>query len=184
MESMEVDELTLRTPERDIEDSGFRESFEAFYTRESKAVIGLAYVLSGSRSGAEDLAQDGFLAAFRDWDRIAGYDDPGAWVRRVVANRAVSGFRRRKAETKALIRIRPDEHLVPEIPAESDVLWKEVRRLPRRQRQVIALRYLDHRPIAEVALILDCSANTVKTHLMRAKQELARRLDLEEERSQ
>jgi len=180
---MEVDELTLRTPERDIEDSGFKESFEAFYVRESRAVIGLAYVLSGSRSGAEDLAQEGFLAAYRQWEMIARYDDPGAWVRRVVANRAISGFRRRQAEAKALIRIRSAEHVVPEIPAESEVLWHEVRRLPRRQRQVIALRYLDHRPIAEVALILECSENTVKTHLQRAKQELARKLNLDEEGS-
>jgi RNA polymerase sigma-70 factor (ECF subfamily) len=100
-----------------------------------------------------------------------------------VANRAISGFRRRQAEAKALIRIRSAEHVVPEIPAESEVLWHEVRRLPRRQRQVIALRYLDHRPIAEVALILECSENTVKTHLQRAKQELARKLNLDEEGS-
>lgn len=181
MESMEVSDLTLRTPEADIEDQGFRESFEAFYARELRSLVGLAYVLSGSRAGAEDLAQEGFLAAYRQWDRIAGYDDPGAWVRRVVANRAVSGFRRSRAEAKALVRIRSSDHVVPEMPVESERIWHEVRRLPARQRQVIALRYLDRRPIAEIARILECSENTVKTHLLRGKHALAQRLDLPEE---
>ena len=61
--------------------------------------------LSGSRWGAEDLAQEAFLAAHRDWGRIGSYQQPAAWVRRVVANLAVSAFRRRVAETKALARI-------------------------------------------------------------------------------
>lgn len=53
------------------------ETFEDFYVREFPAVVGLAYALSGSRSGAEDLAQEAFLAAHRGWDRIGGYGDPG-----------------------------------------------------------------------------------------------------------
>ena len=68
----------------------FRENFDTFYKAELQRVVGLAYVLSGSRSAAEDLAQDGFVAAYRHWERISSFDDPGAWVRRVVANRGVS----------------------------------------------------------------------------------------------
>lgn len=173
--------MIVDTAKRSSPDTAFRQSFETFYDRELKAVIGLAFVLSGSRSGAEDLAQDAFLAAYRHWDRIAGYDDPGAWVRRVVANRAVSRFRRTAAEARALLRIGSPERLVPEPVAESDEIWRQVRRLPNRQRQAIALRYLDRRSIADIASILQCSENTVKTHLLRAKQELARRLQLDEE---
>jgi DNA-directed RNA polymerase specialized sigma24 family protein len=83
---------------------GSSPSFEDFYVREYPAVVGLAYALSGSRWGAEDLAQEAFLAAHRQWDRIGSYDQPGAWVRRVVANLSVSSFRRRAAEAKALAR--------------------------------------------------------------------------------
>jgi DNA-directed RNA polymerase specialized sigma24 family protein len=68
-------------------------------------VVGLAYALSGSRWGAEDLAQDAFLAAHRDWERIGSYEHPGAWVRRVVANLSVSMFRRRATEARALARV-------------------------------------------------------------------------------
>ena len=41
-------------------------------------MIGLAYVLSGSRSAAEDLAQEGFLAAHNAWDRVSLYEKPEA----------------------------------------------------------------------------------------------------------
>src|SRR5918997_6471179 len=81
------------------------ERFEDFYEREYPPVVGLAYALSGSRWGAEDLAQEAFLAAHRDWDRISTYEQSGAWVRRVVANLSVSAFRRRIAEAKALARL-------------------------------------------------------------------------------
>ena len=82
-----------------------RREFDDFYLTEYAGVVGLAYALSGSRWAAEDLAQEAFLAAHRSWDRIARYDQPGAWVRRVVANLAVSAFRRRVAEAKALARV-------------------------------------------------------------------------------
>ena len=43
------------------------ERFEAFYAREFEAVAALAVALSGSRIVAEDLAQEAFLAAYREW---------------------------------------------------------------------------------------------------------------------
>ncbi len=171
--TVDADEVTA------VEDEAFRESFDNFYERELSSVVGLAYVLSGSRSGAEDLAQEGFLAAYRNWDRIVSLDDPGAWVRRVVANRAVSGYRRRKAEVKALVRIGQTSFEILDMPEDAELIWGEVRRLPSRQAQTVALRYFDHLPIVEIARILECSENTVKTHLKRARETLAQRLEQE-----
>lgn len=171
--------MTLQSGDVEIEQAAFRESFEAFYLREVRSVVGLAYVLSGSGHAAEDLAQDAFLKAYRHWDRISSYDDPGGWVRRVVSNESVSRFRRLAAETRALLRLRGDSHVIPAADPEAIHLWEEVRRLPARQAQVIALRYYDQRSNAEVAEILGCSETTVKTHLQRARHTLARRLERE-----
>jgi RNA polymerase sigma-70 factor (ECF subfamily) len=157
----------------------FREDFQVFYAREFRSVLGLALVLLGGRSAAEDVAQEAFIAALRNWDRVAGLDDPGAWVRRVVANRSVSWFRRKTVEAKALLRLGQSDGQAAEISAETGELWDEVRHLPRRQAQAVALHYLDQRTIPEVGLILGCSENTVKTHLQRARETLARRLDKE-----
>jgi RNA polymerase sigma-70 factor (ECF subfamily) len=160
------------------------ETFEEFYAREFRAVVGLAYVLSGSRAASEDLAQEAFLAAHREWDRIAGYEAPGYWVRRVVANRSVSRFRRRVVVARALARLAlGSATTMPALDAEDTAFWAAVRSLPRRQAQVIALHYLDDRPVAEVATILGTAEGTVKKQLHDGRLALARRLALEEDGS-
>lgn len=151
--------------------------FDTYYRDDYRTLLGLAYVLTGSTATAEDLCHDALTEAHRRWDTIAHYDDPGAWVRRVMVNRSRSRFRRLKSETKALTRIgnRRDEI---ELPAERTVeVWAAVRRLPPRQAQAIALLYWEDRPIAEIATILECSNETVKTHLKRGRRRLAETLE-------
>ena len=79
--------------------------FEGFFLREYRGVVELAYALSGNRAGAEDIAQEAFLRAHRDWHRVGGYRYPGAWVRRVAVNLATSAVRRRLIEARALARL-------------------------------------------------------------------------------
>jgi RNA polymerase sigma-70 factor (ECF subfamily) len=156
------------------------EAFESFYSREYRKVVALAYALSGSRIGAEDLAQEAFIAAHQRWDRIGGYDKPDAWVRRVVANMAISAFRRNKAERKALERLAAQTRdTLPELEPEDERFWALVRELPGRQTQAITLFYLEDRSVLEIAEILDCSPATAKVHLFRGRQALAARLGLE-----
>jgi RNA polymerase sigma-70 factor (ECF subfamily) len=157
-------------------------TFEEFYEREFRAVAGLAYALSGSRSSAEDLAQEAFLVAHRDWDRIGTYARPEAWVRRVVANLSVSAYRRRVVEAKTLARMALGyTPTLPELSADDAEFWGAVRSLPRRQAQVIALHYLEDRAVAEIAEILGTAEGTVKKHLYDGRQALVRRLELEED---
>ena len=153
------------------------ETFESFFRREYRPVLGLAVVLSGSVSAAEELTQDAFLATFRDWDRVRELENPEAWVRRIVANRSVSRFRRSVAEARAVLRLSgagaDREGLINE--AALDV-WREVRRLPPRQAQAVALTYLHDLSRRAVAEVLGCSEETVKTHLDRGRRTLATRL--------
>ena len=161
---------------------GSSETFEDFYTREFPAVVGLAYALSGSRSGSEDLAQEAFLVALREWDRVAGFGRPDVWVRRVVTNLSRSTLRRRYAEAKALVRLgQGTERVLPELSPEDAEFWAAVRSLPRRQAQVIALHYMEDRSVAEIGLILGTAEGTVKKHLHEGRRSLARRLQFEEE---
>ena len=92
-------------------------------------MVALAYALSGSRAAAEDLAQEAFLAAHRNWETVADLDAPGAWVRRVVANLSVSAFRRGVAETKALTRAAfGRQQVMPELSADDAEFWRAVAR--------------------------------------------------------
>ena len=143
-------------------------------------MVDLAYALSGSRSGAEDIAQEAFLRAYRDWDKVGSYEHQAAWVRRVAANLATSGLRRRLVEARALTRLaaRREPALDP-LPADNAGFWRAVRALPHRQAQAVALYYLEDLSIQQTAAVLDCAEGTVKAQLARARQTLARRLDLD-----
>jgi len=160
---------------------GALERFDRFYTREFPLMVNIAYAMSGSRMAAEDLAQDAMIAAFRRWEEVGRLDRPGAWVRRVVLNRAASAYHRRMAEARALLRLAPLRGEPPAgLSVESDEFWEAVRRLPRRQAQAVVLHYLEESPLADIADAMGCSVNTVKVHLFRGRRSLAESLRLEE----
>jgi RNA polymerase sigma-70 factor, ECF subfamily len=157
-----------------------RESFESFYRREFRDVVALAYALSGSRNGAEDLAQEAFIAAHRRWDKVREYEKPEAWVRRVLSNKAISEFRTRAAEARALARLAASRTTpLPEMEPEDDEFWRHVRDLPGNQAKAVALHYLEDRSVADIAQVIGCSPATAKVHLYRGRQKLAERLGLE-----
>jgi RNA polymerase sigma-70 factor (ECF subfamily) len=152
-----------------------RETFEQFYGRQYRPVLALAYVLSGSQFLAEELTQEAFVAAFRQWDAI---ENPEGWVRTVVSNRARSWLRHRYAENRAFTRLGVDPvSTVDELPADTAHFWEAVRSLPRRQAQTIALVYLDGNSISDTAGILGCSESV---HLTRGRRSLAEHLGVEE----
>ena len=154
-----------------------REDFERFYEREFRSVVAFAYVMTGDRFQAQDLAQDAFAVAFQKWSKI---DSPGGWVRSVVANRARSWFRRGYREASALLRVPASSAATPvAMGVEADDFWSEVRALPRRQAQALALFYLEEWPVAEIARVLGCAESTVRVHLTRGRKALAKRLGAE-----
>lgn len=153
------------------------ESFDAYYRRDYRRLVGLAYVLTGSHWVAEDLVQDALTEAHRRWSTVREYDDPAGWVRRVMINKSTSRFRRMKTEAKGLVRMgsRRVETISPRPPTLE--VWDAVRALPERQAQAIALLYWEDMPIAGIAAVMDLSTETVKTHLKRGRATLAVHLD-------
>jgi len=133
------------------------ETFDDFYRREYHAVVGLAYAISGSRSASEELAQDAFVAAYRRWGQISGYDQPERWVRRVLVNNCRSRGRRLGAEVRAMTRLRGRREKLAELAEPDHEFWAAVRALPTRQAQSVTLHYLEDRPVDEIAEILTTS---------------------------
>lgn len=150
--------------------------FDGFYRSHYPSVTRLAYSLCGSRSVAEELAQEAFVAAHRRWPRIAAFDRPDLWVRRVVINRSIS-YRRKLASERGAMHRLPDPPTVSLEPtlADEDV-WAALRDLSPRQAEVLALVYVEDQPIGEVAAILGLGEETVRTHLKRGRSALAARL--------
>lgn len=153
------------------------ENFNGFYEREYRSVLALAVVLVGDRAAAEDLAQETFVAALQSWSQI---NQPDHWVRSVVSKLAMSWWRRVYAGRRAMTRLYQPEAGITEMPADSEAFWAEVRRLPARQAQAIALYYMEDLPTEEIGGILGCNPSTVRIHLSRGRKTLAMRLGVEE----
>jgi RNA polymerase sigma-70 factor (sigma-E family) len=128
----------------------------------------VAYRIVGNRAAAEDIAQESLARCFVRWRRVHGYAD--AWVARVAANLALDQARRRPPP---LLTPR-NHHASDQVSVDRMELIALLRTLPRRQREVIVLRFLADLPERAVAEHLGCSTGTVKQHTHRALASLRR----------
>lgn len=160
--------------------------FDALYRAEYTSMVALARAICGDHNHAEDLAQEAFSRAHRHWSKVSGYDRPGAWVRRVTINLALSRRRRMQRELTMWARSagagpEPDASDWGD-PAErtggpDDEVWLAVSRLSPRQRAVVALFYQQDLSTAEIANALGCSVSTATSHLNQARTRLATMLN-------
>jgi RNA polymerase sigma-70 factor (sigma-E family) len=124
-----------------------------------------AIALTGSRLDAEDLLQAAVERLLRRRRRI---DDLEAYLRQVLYNLAVDGWRRRGAwhRIRRLLPSAPDDGTGPD-PVTTvdlrDALFRALRELPPRQRAVLVLRYWEQLTQTETAELLGCSEGTVKS---------------------
>lgn len=149
-------------------------TFDAFYRREYRPLVGLALALTGKREVAEDLVQEAMLRTHARWNQVATMERPDLWVRRVLVNLATSRGRRLAAEARALARVRMERNdSAPAVSAEAAMFWERVRRLPKRQAQVMALYYVEDWSTADIAVALECAEGTVRAHLHAARAALS-----------
>ncbi|HET6950625.1 MAG TPA: SigE family RNA polymerase sigma factor [Acidimicrobiales bacterium] len=165
--------------------TGDRPTFEDRFGPLAALSYRVAYRLVGDRGEAEDLAQEALARAYGRWRSVCGYDE--AWVARVTTNLAIGRWRQRRlAAERAPLALRAAHGrrgalgagTAAGVPshAERVDLVRALRALPRRQREVVALRYLADRPEAEVAEVLGCSVGAVKQHAHRGLAALRERL--------
>jgi RNA polymerase sigma factor (sigma-70 family) len=136
--------------------AGFEDTFRELYPR----AVALAYRMLGSRAAAEDVASETFARALQRWERLDP-DRIAGWILRVTANQAIDVMRRK------------GRHLEPTVISLEDsttlrlALAEAMAKLPRRQREAIALRFLSDMSEADTASALGVSPGSVKTHVHR-----------------
>jgi RNA polymerase sigma-70 factor (sigma-E family) len=152
---------------------GDRVPFGDYVRARGGALLRAAQALTGNHADAEDLVQATLVKTYQSWNNIA---DPAAldtYVRRVMVNTHISGWRRRRIDEY------PTDEL-PDSPADDhtydsdlrDLLQRAVDRLPRRMRAAVMLRYYDDMSEPEVAAALGVSIGTVKSTVARAVAKL------------
>lgn len=149
-------------------------SFSGLVADEHRGLIAAAVMIVGDSGRAEELVQDAFATAYERWDEVSAMDQPGAWVRRVVINAAISVTRRRSSERRALVRLmsRRGNHQQAPVDLTDRAIWRVVGSLPESQATAVALHYGADLPIATIALEMELSTSAVKALLHRARATL------------
>jgi len=123
----------------------------------------VGYRILGDRGEAEDVAQETLARAFARWSTVHRHAEP--WVVRVATNQALGVWRKRRP-AGVVGDIAVGSHA--QTTADRVDLARVIAALPRRQREVVALRFLAVLPERETAAALGCSIGTVKQHTHRA----------------
>ena len=134
-------------------------------------LVRLAMRLVDDQETAEEVVQDVFASL--SGHRHRSMDDPVRYLRGAVVNRSRSVLRRRRV-ARAFWSRHPEDELA-ESPEETTIrqvertnLLRAIRRLPRRQHEVVVLRYYADLPVAKIAQILSVSPGAVSSALNRA----------------
>jgi RNA polymerase sigma-70 factor (sigma-E family) len=154
------------------------EGLGELYVRHVPEALRLAYLMTGDRALAEDLAQEAFARMVGRLVHLRERDAFGAYLRQTVVNLCRMYFRRRRLEREFLRR--EQEQRLPETrEADGDLvedLWTAIQRLPERQRVALVLHYYEDLTQEQAAEILRCRPGTYRSLLSRAKSSLRAQL--------
>lgn len=147
--------------------------FEAFFSDEQQRLVGAVALLTGNRDVAAEAVAD---AIARAWERVAKgeeIDNLAAWIRVVAFNSARGTFRRRRSERLAVERLKVSQSLVEsDITEPASEMQELLAQLPRRQREVIVMRYFLDLSVEEIGVELEIGETTVRNFLRRARARL------------
>ena len=165
-------------------DDAVAELYSAHWT----GLVRLAWLLLRDDQGAEEVVQDAFIAVHRRWDSLRDHNSAAAYLRRAVVNGARSGLRHRGVEERYAAREGGDataygrrteagpEDRALDAEATSSMIVA-LGRLPRRQKEVLTMRYYLDLSEAEIADALGISAGSVKAHAHRGLAALRDRME-------
>lgn len=147
-----------RDEQKDVNETRL-DAFERLCRDEYPRIVRAAYLITGDREEAADVAQEAFARAYERWKTVAALDRPGAWVQRVAVNLSISWRRRRKWVSREPL---------PEVeaPAEDRNAALEVidalRFLTPAQRAAVVLRYYADQSVEDTAKALGKKPGTVR----------------------
>lgn len=152
--------------------------YAAVYHAYVKEVYNVIIRLVNSRSEAEEIVQDSFIAVFQSLKREKPIEQLGAWIKRIATNKAVDFIRKKK------IRFVELEEDVTIIEGEEDQIdetlfadqLEELRRaidaLPQAYRIIVQLHIFENVSQTEIARMLGIESNTVNVQYHRAKRKI------------
>lgn len=153
------------------------ETFEAFFWRYERDILGYLWRLTGDEQAAYDLSQETFVRAWRSFVKLQDYERPRAWLFRVASNLGVNYLRGRSRQSQYTTttaedlegRIMPGSDPAPRL-AENDAIRRTLLDLPPRQRAAVVLCDVYGLSSAEAAETLGLSHGSLKMSLWRGRE--------------
>lgn len=183
--------------------SAHDEEFREFVAARSASLHRIAYLLTGNWATAEDLVQTTLAKTYLAWGRIREVESVDAYTRRILYNTNASWWRKLSNQEVPTDGSTPNSDApslhAPENLANNEAnriggrasadtedfadniaareaLWRHIRKLPKRQRAVLVLRYYENKSDSQIAEILQISTGTVKSQASRGLSGLRKRL--------
>ena len=166
--------------------NGDTDAFNPLVLKYEKKIYNLMYQRVRDRETAKDLCQEVFLKAFKALSNFKGGSAFYSWIYRIAINCSID-FQRQRNRSKVLtfeelpldaddVLMMTDSYPSPEKLLEEKelghIIRKAVRKLPPGQRRVFNLRHRRELAIKEIAVMLNRSEGTIKTHLHHAHRRL------------
>ena len=170
---------------------GSEEAFRELVERFERPVYGLVLRIVRRPDLAEDLAQEAFVKA---WKALARFDPArrfSSWLFKIAHNAALDALRRRGEEPLSLDAPLGDDETRPEMPADpraenplaratyraaGEALEAALAELRPQYREILLLRFVEGLAYDEIAEVTGSPLGTVKVHIFRARQELAKKM--------
>jgi RNA polymerase sigma-70 factor (ECF subfamily) len=145
--------------------------FAQFWEQTRGKVKAYMVCACGNRSDADDLAQECYLRALRNWDRFEGTGSRRGWLLAIARNTRADWFRQQFRQTR--VSELTDEATVEEAPPglgldDVEAVWRAVGNLEPDHREVIHLRFAADLSYIEIAEMLGVPLGTVRSRLHRA----------------
>lgn len=145
-------------------DAALERDFEAYVRASGPRLKRLAYLLTGDLPTAEDLLQSAYARLLPRWRTVGRFDDPDAYVRRIMVNLRTSWWRRHRGlESSVAAPAVPAPGDLAHEQAELDLLLQALRALPARQRTAVVLRHYCDLSEAETARVMGITVGGVKS---------------------
>jgi len=160
--------------------TGNRDAFGQIVARYQTLVCSLAYSATGNLNQSEDLAQDTFIAA---WKQLAGLREPQklrSWLCGIARNLTYDSLKKQgrepshvgesldTLETTAAAEPAPHDFAISQ--EEAGILWRSIERIPEIYREPLVLFYREHQSIESVAQNLELTEDAVKQRLSRGRK--------------
>jgi RNA polymerase sigma factor (sigma-70 family) len=160
--------------------NGSRDAFRRIVERYQTLICSLAYSATGNVSRSEDMAQETFIAA---WKQLRALREPAklrAWLCGIARHRIQKCFERDGREPAHDAAPLEDAHDSPACEAlpseqaisreEEAILWRSLEKIPELYREPLILYYREHQSIEHVAVALDLTEDAVKQRLSRGRK--------------